>query len=161
LGVSPGATAAEIRRAFYARAKALHPDGGEIGDPAAFHAIYEAYRTLSDPGRRLAYDRWTSWHGQMGAWLERQDDHAGRRPGVWRRATLGGLLLAAIAMVLVVAHLETAGIDPPAATAGYPTAEPTPPAPLSPADADADAAAAEALRMPPHPTEPVSGAPAN
>lgn len=57
LGVAPSASADEVRRAYRARIKAAHPDargGRDDGDSAA---ITEAWRVLSDPGRRLDYDR--------------------------------------------------------------------------------------------------------
>jgi len=57
LGVAPSAPADEVRRAYRARIKAAHPDargGRDDGDSAA---ITEAWRVLSDPGRRLDYDR--------------------------------------------------------------------------------------------------------
>ena len=57
LGVAPSAPADEVRRAYRARIKAAHPDargGRDDGDSAA---ITEAWLVLSDPGRRLDYDR--------------------------------------------------------------------------------------------------------
>jgi len=56
LGVAKGATAHDIRRAYRARARALHPDKG--GDPAAFARLQEAFETLHDPRRRDVYDAW-------------------------------------------------------------------------------------------------------
>lgn len=41
LGVSPDAGAAELRRAFLARAKQAHPDAG--GDPERFRQLMAAY----------------------------------------------------------------------------------------------------------------------
>jgi curved DNA-binding protein CbpA len=61
LGVAHGASREEIAQAWRRRARAEHPDSrpGEAGDEAAdrFRALAEAYRVLSDPGRRAAYDR--------------------------------------------------------------------------------------------------------
>ena len=61
LGVARGASREEIAQAWRRRARAEHPDRrpGEVGDEAAgrFRALAEAYRVLSDPGRRAAYDR--------------------------------------------------------------------------------------------------------
>ena len=67
LGVRPDATATEIRVAYRDLARRLHPDrtaptgsaapsGGAVrgGEMAA---VNEAYRVLSDPGRRVVYDR--------------------------------------------------------------------------------------------------------
>jgi curved DNA-binding protein CbpA len=61
LGVARGASREEIARAWRRRARAEHPDRrpGQAGAEAAvrFRALAEAYRVLSDPGRRAAYDR--------------------------------------------------------------------------------------------------------
>jgi hypothetical protein len=48
LGVTPGAEPAEIRRAYRALAKTVHPDV-EGGDAARFAALQEAYETLLAP----------------------------------------------------------------------------------------------------------------
>jgi curved DNA-binding protein CbpA len=55
IGISSGATAAEIKRAYRVKAKRVHPDGGGSADE--FTRLGRAYRVLSDPVRRLAYDR--------------------------------------------------------------------------------------------------------
>jgi curved DNA-binding protein CbpA len=44
LGLAPGATRADVRRAFRGCAHATHPDHG--GDPAAFLAVRDAYEQL-------------------------------------------------------------------------------------------------------------------
>ena len=57
LGVAPSATADEIKRAFRARARELHPDTNP--DPTAeerFKEMALAYEVLSDPDRRRRYD---------------------------------------------------------------------------------------------------------
>ncbi len=59
LGVPRGASRDEIARAWRRRARAEHPDS-RPGDAAAagrFRALARAWRVLSDPGRRAAYDR--------------------------------------------------------------------------------------------------------
>lgn len=57
LGVSPSATAKEIKTAYRRWAKLLHPDvNREPGAAARFKAINEAYETLSDPKLRADYD---------------------------------------------------------------------------------------------------------
>ena len=58
LGLSPAASAAEIKRAYRRLARRYHP-GINPGDRAAeslFGRISEAYETLVDPDRRRAYD---------------------------------------------------------------------------------------------------------
>jgi len=63
LGVSPSATAAEIRRAYQLRAQLLHPDRHGDSDPditaeanRAMASLNDAWAVLSDPARRAAYD---------------------------------------------------------------------------------------------------------
>lgn len=55
LGVPKTATQAEVKAAWVASAKRLHPDMG--GNPAMFRMAKEAYDILSDPRRRAEYDR--------------------------------------------------------------------------------------------------------
>lgn len=58
LGLAPGATMTDIKRAYRRLARRYHP-GINPGDRAAeamFHRISEAYETLVDPARRQQYD---------------------------------------------------------------------------------------------------------
>ena len=60
LGVQPDATSAEIRKAYYQRARSCHPDK-HPDDPAKeaeFKQLSEAYQTLFDEERRAAYDKY-------------------------------------------------------------------------------------------------------
>jgi DnaJ-domain-containing protein 1 len=58
LGVDPAASAAQIRRAYYAKAREAHPDK-RPGDPVAaaeFQKLSAAYQTLASPQARALYD---------------------------------------------------------------------------------------------------------
>ncbi|WP_132124307.1 J domain-containing protein [Actinocrispum wychmicini] len=54
LGVPPTASTSEIRTAYRALAKVMHPDAG--GTAGTFRLLREAYETLTDPERRADYD---------------------------------------------------------------------------------------------------------
>lgn len=55
VGVAKDATAELIRKAYRAKAKEVHPDAG--GDDEDFATLSRAFGILSDPARRLSYDR--------------------------------------------------------------------------------------------------------
>ena len=55
LEIKPGASQAEIKSAHRSLVKVLHPDAG--GSQIMFRLVQEAYETLSDPARRVAYDQ--------------------------------------------------------------------------------------------------------
>ena len=58
LGLSPGATLADVKRAYRRLARRYHPDINPGDDAAAaiFRRVAEAYEILSDPVRRRNYD---------------------------------------------------------------------------------------------------------
>jgi hypothetical protein len=57
LGVSPGATSNEIKKAYRQKAKELHPDSNPQQDTtAAFQEVLHAYSILSDEKMRKQYD---------------------------------------------------------------------------------------------------------
>ena len=57
LGLSPDCTAEEIRRAYLDQVRRIHPDVSPRSDAGEeFLLLQAAYETLSDPGRRAAYD---------------------------------------------------------------------------------------------------------
>lgn len=56
LGVAPSATGEEIRAAYRARARVVHPDTGGAADGDQMALLNEAWHVLGDRRRRDAYD---------------------------------------------------------------------------------------------------------
>ena len=56
LQISPNAQPETIQRVYRMLAQMYHPDNSETGDVARFESVLEAYRLLTDPEKRAAYD---------------------------------------------------------------------------------------------------------
>jgi curved DNA-binding protein CbpA len=88
LQLSPYAHTDTVERVFRHLAKRFHPDNTETGDAQRFSAVVEAYRVLSDPERRAAYD---AAHAQQreDRWQIFDQDAAGTTPESDQRVRLG------------------------------------------------------------------------
>ena len=93
LGVPADAPDVEIRRAFRARAKELHPDSKPASERdqahREFNFLSEAYDTLKDAERRAAYDEELRHSRQL-----TRVETKGKPPGAFAMGLAFGLLLA-------------------------------------------------------------------
>lgn len=60
LEISPNASPDTVHRVYRLLAMRYHPDNAETGDEELFKKVLFAYRVLSDPEKRAAYD--VQWH---------------------------------------------------------------------------------------------------
>ena len=63
--VNPKADQEVIERVYRLLAKRHHPDNQDAGDVIQFEMLAEAYRTLSDPKKRAAYDQCRAARGHQ------------------------------------------------------------------------------------------------
>jgi hypothetical protein len=115
LGVKPGATREEIRRAYRRLARRIHPDANPPGEDdeianRRMAQLNEAYAVLRDPSQRAAYDTergrkaadkarrtWAydqAWHGTYGGSVhrpaqEQRPDRIVFQPALEQQLTLG------------------------------------------------------------------------
>lgn len=68
LQISPNADSDTIQRVYRLLAQRYHPDNADTADPEMFRRVLDAYKLLSDPEKRAAYDarhrtaRERRWH---------------------------------------------------------------------------------------------------
>ncbi len=90
LQVNPKASPETVHRVYRMLAQQFHPDNQETGDEKMFRQIVEAYRVLSDPEKRAAYDL---SHAAMlhARWRVFQSPEAALGPGAEKRKRYGVL----------------------------------------------------------------------
>jgi curved DNA-binding protein CbpA len=122
LGVWPGASGADILRAYRAAVKRHHPDVG--GDPSGrdIRAVYEAYGVLGDPVKRSYYNASRHRYG-----VPRTHPARARSAGLsfTRRAAAVAAALCAAAAITVLSVI--AAVVAPPGQARAPDAEPPAP----------------------------------
>jgi curved DNA-binding protein CbpA len=65
LQISPNADLETVHRVYRILAQRYHPDNRETGSSERFHTLSVAYKTLSDPERRAAYDVQHKEHSRL------------------------------------------------------------------------------------------------
>lgn len=120
LGLHPSASAIEIRRSYRQLSKEYHPDTTSLSSAVAtakFQELNQAYATLSNPTRRLLYDRSIGYsrvrvmQAPVPSTNDRQRNSAYLDPidrplsagEIFVLMLLSGTFLACIGLVLVVA----------------------------------------------------------
>lgn len=128
LGLSPGVSEIQIRRAYRELSKRYHPDTTQLAPESAtvrFQAINEAYSILSNPERRAFYDLqigYSRWNVVQAPPDEKPQDRAGARLAyldptdrplsageIFALLLLGLTLLGCLALALLVAWLRGEG----------------------------------------------------
>jgi len=92
LGVKPGASTAEIKKAFRNKAKQIHPDIAGSDGAEAMRSLIKAYQALSDLEYRFEYDQaYSIYRKKTGfdyrTWLKEQDN-----PSSWAKLIFYELL---------------------------------------------------------------------
>ena len=138
LGVTPEATPEELKAAFHAKARRLHPDVPGTGDAAAFVRLKEAYDALSNPLRRAAYHRTPS----VAPAPPPRPPPPSRPP--WQNpwlAVIGVSGIAGVAALAAMLYAADPGPQKAAVAAKAPEPSPSPAAPAAPAPPTITAAA--------------------
>ncbi len=84
LGVSRTASSEEVRQAYRVVSKRTHPDAG--GNSGLFRLVSEAHAVLSDPGRRVEYDRALTASEKVADDLSRREAEVAMREAALRLA---------------------------------------------------------------------------
>lgn len=128
LGLAPGVSEIQIRRAYRELSKRYHPDTTQLAPESAtvrFQEINEAYRILSNPERRALYDLqigYSRWNVVQAPPDEKPQDRTGARLAyldptdrplsageIFALLLLGLTLLGSLALALLVAWLRGEG----------------------------------------------------
>lgn len=113
LGIPPDADQHRIRAVYRSLAKRFHPDTNHGSEAAAelFRQVNAAYRTLSDPQRRVRYDQDLARRNEGKPPAERAAAAASADPGQKFSRFVSSLLDA------IFGHETSAAVSPPAPVA--------------------------------------------